>query len=73
MKQLALFEEPPAPLEMPSLATPSYRGGLIEQIKRDMAVVKEDPVCHVPSLEFYLERIAACRAEILRYDSEHRQ
>jgi hypothetical protein len=40
------------------------RKGLIMQIARDMAVLREDPVYHQPSREFFVERIAAYRAEL---------
>jgi hypothetical protein len=48
-------------------ATPlSYRDALIMQIARDMAVLREDPVYHAPSREFYEGRIAAYREEARR-------
>jgi len=40
---------------------------LIEQIKRDMRVLQEDPIYyHVPGREFYEDRIASFRRELTR-------
>lgn len=36
----------------------------IEQIKRDMAVLKENPIYHVPSRRFYEDRIQLFRAAL---------
>jgi len=54
-----------AHIEPVSILLLSYRDGLRMQIARDMAVLREDPVYHAPSREFYEQRIAAYRATCL--------
>lgn len=41
-----------------------WRKGLVQQVARDLAVLREDPVYHVPSREFYEQRIALYRKVI---------
>lgn len=52
--------------EIHASAASGVKRGLIEQIKRDMRVLREDPHYHVPSTEFYELRIAAYRRELTR-------
>lgn len=65
-KQLSLWDVPElvlAPVQK------SLREQLVEQVMRDTAVLREESWYHAPSTEFFVERIAAYRAEILRYDA----
>lgn len=49
---------------------PALKLDYIAQIKRDMAVLKEDPIYfHVPGRRFYERRIEAYRHAILHMDS----
>lgn len=52
--------------EIQASAASKVKQGLIEQIKRDARVLREDPIYHVPSTEFYELRIAAFRRELTR-------
>lgn len=56
------FDEEPKPS--------SHREALLEQIRRDMAVLREDPIYHVPNTEFYEKRIASFRAASIRQTVE---
>jgi len=45
--------------------TPAYRTACVEQIARDMAVLREPKHRHVPSTAFYEQRIRQFRAAVL--------
>jgi len=47
------------------LMTPAIKAQCLEQIRRDMAVLKEDSVYHSPSKAFFERRIRAYRRDIL--------
>lgn len=77
LTQMSLFDEEPAPSLVPPPAARPDPGQpyfynrtpvdqLIEQIKRDMAVLVEDPMYHQPSREFFEQRIAEYRAEVIK-------
>jgi hypothetical protein len=55
------------------VAPASYRDGLLEQIIRDSAVLREDPIYHEPSTEFYERRIAQYRQAIIDLDERSRR
>lgn len=61
--QPSLFEESEAPKVEVSI---DVRNQILEQIRRDCAVLEEDPMFWVPSREFYEERIAMFREEYRR-------
>ncbi len=65
--QLSLFDEPPTPIKAVIAVILSRRDALLLQVIRDTAVLREDVGFHVPSTEFFVERIAAYKAEILQY------
>jgi hypothetical protein len=65
--QLSLFDEPPTPIRAVVAVVLPYRDALLLQVIRDTAVLREDVSFHVPSTEFFVERIAAYKAEILQY------
>jgi hypothetical protein len=53
----------------PRAAAPvSYLEGLKEQVIRDSRVLREDSAYHVPSRQFFIDRIEAYRAEIARLE-----
>lgn len=57
--------------EPPTAPAPlSFEELLIEQIARDSRVLREEPLYHVPSREFFEERIASFKAEVLRLRGE---
>ena len=68
--QPSLFDDPPDPPgPVPSgglVDVGTYEDGLREQIVRDSYVLREDLGFHVPSTEFFVQRIAAYRAELDR-------
>ena len=51
----------------------AYRQLLVEQIVRDAQVLNEDDWCHVPSTEFFVDRIVAYRKEIAELDARMEQ
>ena len=56
--------EPSPVAAAPLDAVSERKRGWMEQIRRDLAVLREAPIYHVPSAEFYEQRIAACRREL---------
>lgn len=56
--------QPAFDLDEPLPAPASNRKALLDQIKRDVAVLQEDPIYHVPSREFYEGRIASYRQSL---------
>ena len=66
-----LFDFSPEPIAAPveKVSRLSYRDALVEQIVRDAKVLDEDPCYHVPSEEFYIDRIIAYKAEVAKLDN----
>ena len=48
----------------------AYVDALRDQILRDAITLASDESCHVPSADFYVDRIAAYRAEVWRLEHE---
>jgi len=62
--------EAPKPAVSPRM---TYREALVEQIVRDAKVLDEDPCYHVPSEEFFIDRIIAYKAEVDRLDKSAKE
>jgi hypothetical protein len=56
--------QPFVPSGLRLTGTPAYRVALVEQIARDMAVLREPTYRHVPSTAFYEKRIRQFRVAV---------